>query len=305
MNYREETVSIIDIEKNDHFKISRNITSPELVNSIMSSGMLEIPFLIKKNSTYSSLTCHNRISVLADAGIRQVNAYVVDRPSAEIFKRNLVLKVYRNECGPVGRLKAYEILQQDFGINGDELNGFARKYLKLPAEVISDSRFVDGIMNLPVSLKDYIDQKDISFRIVRDIVVSGDDVINEISRWLENTQVRQNIFKMLVDFLFDIKKRDGELKPVEFPGPGKMDDKTLHDIVFRLRYPDYTTKRNEADALISAINSKGVTVEFPEYFERDILSLKFTISKKEKSDRLHELVSSINSEKIESLLKLL
>ena len=216
-----------------------------------------------------------------------------------------MLKVYRNECGPVGRLKAYEILQQDFGINGDELNGFARKYLKLPAEVISDSRFVDGIMNLPVSLKDYIDQKDISFRIVRDIVVSGDDVINEISRWLENTQVRQNIFKMLVDFLFDIKKRDGKLKPVEFPGPGKMDDKTLHDIVFRLRYPDYTTKRNEADALISAINSKGVTVEFPEYFERDILSLKFTISKKEKSDRLHELVSSINSENIESLLKLL
>ncbi len=305
MNYFEETIRIRDIEKDDHFKISRNLITPELVNSVTKSGMLELPFLIRKDSVYCPLTCHNRISILAEAGIQHLTAFISDIPLAEIFKRNVILKVYRNECGTVGRLRAYKILQQDFGMNGDELNEFARKYLKMPADVISDRIFIDSILSLPVALKEYIDQKDISFRIIRDIVLSGDEVISEVSKWLENIQVRQNIFKMLVDFLFDIKKRDGVLKPVEITGPGKMDDKSLYDTIFRMRYPDYAAKKIEADTLISSINSKGVTIEFPEYFERDSLTLKFNISKKEKGDRLQELVSSVNPDKIKDLLKLL
>ena len=73
--YREETVSIHDIEDDEHFKISRNFKSPELITSLKNSGMLEIPFLIKRGNSFYPFTCHNRLAILSEAGISSSKPY--------------------------------------------------------------------------------------------------------------------------------------------------------------------------------------------------------------------------------------
>ena len=87
------------------------------------------------------------------------------------------------------------------------------------------------LLALNGSLKDYIDIKDIPFRLIKDIISFDEGIIAELSRWVEKVQIRLNIFKMLVDFLFDIRKRDGGFEIIEDEVLLKMDDKALYDYV--------------------------------------------------------------------------
>lgn len=304
-SYYEDVISINDIVKDDHFRISRNLRSPELIASIKNSGMIEKPFFIKKENSYYPFTCHNRIDIITEIGIAELEAFILESPSSEIFIKNLLIKNYRNECGPVGKIKAIRILQNDFGLYGSELKEFARKALKISNEIFSDGIISDRIMQLPGPLRDYIDVKDIPFKLLKDIVSFDEESIVEFNRWIEKVQIRLNIFKMLVDFVFDIKRRDGHLKQIDDDILTKMDDKALYDYVFRIRYPEYILKREKADNLISLISKPGVCVDFPEFFEKDQIAFRFILNKKNKSDRLAEIVSGIDKEKINDLLSLL
>lgn len=304
-NFYEGTIRVKDILQNERFRISRNFRNPELAASIKSSGMLEKPFLIKTGNYYYPLTCHNRIRLISEIDKDEIDAYVLHSPEYEVFISYFLLKNYRNECGPVGKIKAISILQNEFGIDGSELTDLARKTLKIPHEIFSEEKNLKSIMQLPEALKDYIDIKDIPFRLIKDIISFDEGIIAELSRWVEKVQIRLNIFKMLVDFLFDIRKRDGGFEIIEDEVLLKMDDKALYDYVFRVRYPEYSQKKIEADRLISMLNGKGVSVEFPEFFEKDYISLRFTINRREPGNKIPELVSGIDSKKIDALLELL
>ena len=234
-----------------------------------------------------------------------MEAFILESPSSEIFIKNLLIKNYRNECGPVGKTKAIKILQNDFGLSGSELKDFARKALKISNEILSEGIISDRIMQLPEPLRDYIDVKDIPFKLLKDIVSFDEESIFELNRWIEKVQIRLNIFKMLVDFVFDIMRRDGHLKQIDDDALSKMDDKALYEYVFRIRYPEYILKKEKADYLISLISRSGVCVDFPEFFEKDQIAFRFILNKKNKGDRLAEIVSGIDKEKINDLLSLL
>lgn len=304
-NFHEEVVNITNIERDDYFRISRNFKNPDLAASLKNSGMLEKPFLIKRGSGYYPFTCHNRISLMSETDTTVLNAFILESPSCEIFTRNVLLKVYRNECGPLGRVKAMIVMRDDFRMTGAELSDFARKILKIPRDIFSDDKLIERIMQLPAALKDYIDLKDIPFKVVKDIAASGDESIIELNRWIENIQIRLNIFKMLVDFIFDIRRRDGKFKRIEDDLLAVMDDKALYEYVFRIRYPEYAMKKENAETLIGVLNRGGVSVEFPEFFERDQVSFRFTINKKESGNKLAELASGLDVKKIDELLSLL
>jgi hypothetical protein len=304
-SYCKEFISVKEITNNDYYKISRNLKNAELAASIKNSGMLEKPFLVKHNDSFYPLTCHNRISIISELNIEGVEAFILEAPSYEVFIRNLLLKIYRNECGPIGRIKAVKIVQNEFGISGTSLTDLSRKTLKIPNEIFSDEKVLNRIMGLPESLKDYIDAKDIPFKIIRDMVLFDDNIISELNRWIEKVQIRLNIFKMLVDFLFDIKKRDGHFKAIEDDILAKMDDKALYDYVFRIRYPEYSEKKIKADSIITFLTGHGVSIDYPEFFEKDTISFRLTINRKDTGGKVASIASGLDVKKIDELLSLL
>lgn len=301
----EDKISIKDINKNDYFKISRNLTNTELAASLKNSGMLEKPFLIKQDDCYYPFTCHNRIAIISEIDIPVLEACIIETPLYEVFVKNLLMKIYRNECGPVGRVKAFKIAGTDFGITGAELKDLARKVLKIPNDVTSDEKILNRILLLPEPLKNYIDIKDVPFKLIKDIITFDDGLIAELSKWVEKVQIRLNVFKMLIDFLFDIRRRDGKFNIIENEALSQMDDKALYDYVFRIRYPEYASKKEKADKIITMLSGRGVSVEYPEFFEKDTVSFRFTINKKEKGSMISELASGLDVKRIDELLSLL
>lgn len=304
-NYYEDKIKVKDIIQNDQFRISRNFISSELVASMKNSGMLEKPFLLKIDNYYYPLTCHNRIRIIRDLDIPEVEVYMLNSPSYEVFIRNLQMKIYRNECGPIGRIRAFNILRDIFGIEQTQLADFARKTLKIPNDIFTDEAIIDCIIKLPEAINDYIDLKDISFKLIRDIVKFDEALIAEVNRWIEKVQIRLNIFKMLVDFLFDIRKRDGLFNAINDDVLLRMDDKALYDFVFKIRYPEYALKKEKADKIVSRLNRHGVYVDYPEYFEKDSISLKLIINKKETGSKIVDITSGLDLQKIDELLSML
>ena len=75
---------------------------------------------------------------------------------------------------------------------------------------------------------------------------------------MEKVQIRLNIFKMLVDFLFDIRKRDGGFEIIEDEVLLKMDDKALYDYVMDFKneyFKKYQISKVLYDGKINVINN--------------------------------------------------
>jgi len=301
----EDKVSVKDIVKNDYFKISRNLKSNELAVSLKNFGMLEKPFLIKQNDSFYPLTCHNRIEIVSELNFPAIESYILDLPLLEIFIKNLYVKIYRNECGPIGRIKAFNILRNYFNVTQTEVADIARKVLKIPYEIFSDEKVLSTIEGMPETLKNYIDIKDIPFKLIKDLVLLDDMLIAELNRWIEKIQIRLNIFKKLVDYLFDIRRRDGYFNVIDNDLLMQMDDRMLHDYVFKVRYPEYVLKKENAEKIIAQLSVNGISVDYPEFFERDSILLKFLIHKKDKGEIISELASGIDVNRIDELLSLL
>jgi len=300
-----EKVNVKDIVKNDNFKISRNLKSNELALSLKNYGMLEKPFLIKHNSSFYPLTCHNRIELVSELNFPVLESYILDVPLLEIFIRNLYLKIFRNECGPIGRIKAFYILRNEFNVNHTELTDIARRVLKIPYEIFSDEKVLGAIKGMPETLKNYIDNKDVPFKLIKDLILLDETSIAELNRWIEKIQIRLNIFKKLADYLFDIRRRDGYFHVIEDDLLMQMDDRMLHDYVFKVRYPEYELKKEKAEKIIAQLSVNGISVDYPEFFERDSVLLKFLIHKKDKGEIISELASGIDVNRIDELLSLL
>ena len=137
------------------------------------------------------------------------------------------------------------------------------------------------------------------------LIVNDDELIAEVNRWIEKVQIRLNIFKMLIDFLFDIRRRDGLFNAIDSDALSEMDDKALYDFVFKIRYPEYALRKEKADKVISLLSGHGVLIDYPEYFEKDNISFRFTINKKDKGSRIADLASGLDVKRIEELLSLL
>ena len=83
------------------------------------------------------------------------------------------------------------------------------------------------------------------------------------------------------------------------------DDKALNDGIFCLRYPEFSRLKSKSDRIIDELSCKGLSIDFPEYFEKGSIALKLEINKK--SDLSNELkkIITINSEKLKELISLL
>ena len=300
-------INISDIVYDESFKITKNNYSESLRTSLELSGMLELPYLLKGACGYRIFTCHNRIRVLQESGAGKIRSIILEEPDAEVFMNHISLKMYRNELGPLGRVKAVNLLKSVFKVNESDLKEFGLKILKSPPEILEDDelmkKFMEKMGSLPPALINYIDAKDISFKIVNDILLFPQSWIELISRWLEEIQVRVNIFRVVIDNLFDIYR-----KGIDISGLNAItysDDKTLNDSIFRIRYPQFSRLKNKSDAIINELSRKGLSIDFPEYFEKSSVTLKLEINKKNDLGNELKKIAAMDVEKLKELISLL
>ncbi len=300
---------LVDIEEinteMELFNISKKIYSQDLSKSISESGLLEIPFLVRHGDGYYPLTCHNRLILCGEHGIGSVRAFILDEPDSKIFMNNMTLKTLRKETGPIGKVKAVRLLEDYFKLDFQDVRRYCKSVLAIPEYLYKERSVLEQVLSFPENLGNYLDSKELGFKVIRDLITLPPDVIEFIDNIISSISVRVNIFKKLVDYIFDISKRDGEgcldeAGKVEF----KSDSELLVHI-FRIRYPDYSGKRAASLKLIEELSSGKVNVDFPEFFERDSFSLRIDIRKGNSPESVSDIFNSINRKRLAELQKLL
>lgn len=296
-------VKIADISSNDFFKVSRKNFQSNLVYSLKISGILEAPVLIKTDAGYDVFTCHNRIAILRESGAIDLEAVILTNPDVKLFIKHITLKAYRNELGPFGKLKTLTLLNTFFEFEDSAVKEFCSKILKLPLDIVDNKDYVFKLFEFPVTLIDYLDEKDMSFKTIKDMSLLPQEWLLLIDKWVKNIQVRVNIFRMLADYLFDMYRRGDSiaiLEPLSF-----SDDKTLYDTVFRIRYPEFSKLKIKSESIIGELSGGGLTIDFPEYFDRGNVTLKLEVDKRTDCNLQLKKIKEIDIEKLKELLSLL
>lgn len=304
MNTSETAVvKIADISSNDYFKVSRKNYQSNLVYSLKTSGMLEAPVLIKTDDGYDIFTCHNRIAILRESGIEDLEAVIITNPDVKLFIKHIALKAYRNELGPFGKLKTLTLLNTFFKFEATAVKEFCSKILKLPVDIIENKDYVNKLFDFPVTLIDYLDEKDMSFKTIKDMSLLPREWLVLVDKWLKSIQVRVNIFRMLVDYLFDMYRRGDSIAILE--QLSFSDDKTLYDTVFRIRYPEFSKLKIKSESIIGELSGGGLTIDFPEFFDRGSFTLKLDLDKRSDCNSQLKKIKEIDVEKLKDLLSLL
>ena len=305
--YNTEEVKCGDVDFGDqYFRIGRKYPGDDLRRSVEHFGPLEPPLLIREGGRYRIVFGFNRIAVISEQGMESFRACVVDLLEREIFLDMAVLKCFRNEVGPVGKVRLVRILREHFGANDDELLRVAESALGMPAEFVG-AGLADKMLDLPESVRDYMDQRNVNFRTIKNFLRLPDEGIEIIAGWIDTVYMRVNIFRQIVDMVLDIYNRDGGLAAISGIAPvqsHKAED-FYHDLVLRARYPEYCKMKNEASGIIEFFRSRGVDVGMPEYFEGDSVRISFAAGKRRGINGLRNVISFLDGPEMIRLLDLL
>ena len=303
-------VSLRDIDLEDrYFKISRNQIDDELRSSIRDFGVIDPPILVERAGAYRVIFGFNRLCILNDMGIDSVEALVLPGIDGEFFAARALLKCLKNESGPVGRIRIIFLLK-DFGMDSDRLALIGTRGLHMPDEFIRDDSLIARVEELPVPLKDYLDNRDIQFRIIRDVIRMPRAAVNAVSSWLSFAPVRVNIFKFIIEMLMDIQTRDGDTNFIENIKPDqsidrKQWDEYLYNRVREVRYPEYTAMKKEADEIASYFSARGIRLDVPPYFEGDRIDLAVSLGKRDEPESILKKLSEADWDRLRKLLDML
>jgi hypothetical protein len=119
-----------------------------------------------------------------------------------------------------------------------------------------------------------------------------------------------NVFRRIVDMLSDISRRDGDcrfLDSMSVPGElgGREAEEYLLNRVFECRYPEYSSMRRSAMERIALLSSRGVQVDFPEYFAGGELTLKIPVRKRDNPASVLEKVKGLEEGELLDIVKML
>lgn len=302
-------VSLAGVDIHDTaFRVSRKRALDGLVRSIERFGLLESPVLLRQAGRLVPVFGHNRLAALELAGTVSFDAVVVDAIDPKAYKTCAVLKCARNEAGPVGRMRMAAILRR-LSLGDDELAQTIRHGLEVSGEFASEGA-AESVMRLPGRLKDYIDLRDVSFKLIKVLVGLPPDAHDFLVGRIGDAGIRVNIFRDIVEMMSDILRRDGTLAavlslPAPTTGDRRRDEQLLHDAIYSLRYPAYSDLRRKAERIAAGIERAGCSVDFPPYFEGDEVSLTIRFDRGDNEDSIHRKLSEIDAGLIEKLVGLL
>ncbi len=313
MTNEKQTARLIllkDIDFNDrYYKISRNQIDDELRSSIREFGVLDPPVVIDRNGRYRIVFGFNRLEVLRESGALSVESVAMNGMDDGWYIGRALLKCLRNESGPVGRIRLHAIMKE-MGVDPGRLGRMAKKCLRLPGEFTRDDVLAKLVEGLPEALRDYLDCRDINFRVIRDLARLPRAAHNALSTWIAYAPLRVNIFRFIVDMLADILVRDGDIGFVAGIHPdGSIDRKQweehLYGLIREARYPEYSAARKRADEVVRYFAARGISLDYPPYFEGDRLDLTVSLGKRDDPALVRKKIDEADLSKLKELLEML
>ena len=304
-----EVIPVESIDTQDNrFKISKNIVSAELISSVKVSGILRAPFVMAANTGFCLVTGHNRIAAAKISGLATVPVFITNNVSQTIMNE-AALKSFNGEIGPSGKLAALSLMRNEFNMDANTVTRFGRDTFAIPEWVFADDVFISNFKKLHNEIKDYFDIRDISFKQIKSFL----GLPLEARAWLGKNaaefSIGLNIFKKMMDLLIDITRRDGHCNFLSNINAdittGRGIAQELLQQIFELRYPEYSSLKKTADSRLKDIQSAGVLVDFPEFFEGGEINIRIPMKKKEGADAFFKKAQKVSKEELQKLLDML
>ncbi len=293
-----------------YYLISRARTGQDFLSSIKDFGVLDPPVVTPAGKKYRVVFGFNRLRALKTLGHADTPVLLMEHVDPEWYVGRALLKCERNECGPIGRLRILIILKEAFSLESRMIERIGERGLRVPVYFVQNKSLLLSAMELPETVKDYIDGKDIQYRTIRALIDLPASAIDRITEWLEAGQIRVNIFKNIVEMLTDICARDGDIGLIDDGPPDNSEapkrwDEHLLGRVFSVRYPAYSGLKAKADDIVKGFSSRGIKVGYPAYFEGDTLELAVSVRKGEDPAKVREKISSLDLSALKELLDML
>jgi ParB/RepB/Spo0J family partition protein len=308
---KDVRIDQIDL-KNDYYKISKPRIDDKLTQSIHTTGILSPPVILSSSNSendavFQIIFGHNRISVLKELNYASVPAIILQELKSEEYISQALLKNYRQEISSIGKMKFICILRDLFHLSQKNIISTI-KSMQIPEDILSTD-LPDIILSFPGPLKEYLDVRDIGLKVIKNILCLPDEVILLISGWTSMIGIRINLFKSIIDHIVDISKRDKSLSVLQCIDisllPDKIrQDESLYKEIYKIRYPDYMQIKSRSDEIIHSLNQDGIGIVFPEYFEKDEISVVLKVNKKDGTDLLKKKIDRIDFGAIKNLLDL-
>ena len=313
-NFRKEKIQQLKINNidfnNNFFKISKNLIDDTLLKSIKNNGLINLPLLFnnKRNNTYQIIFGHNRLQVMKNLGVDSINVILIDKISYEDYLNFILIKNYNGEISSIGKLKILTIGNDFFNCNYEKTNLLTKKTLNIPEVIIKDN-LIEKIFTLPENLLNYVDYKEINFKIILKLLKLPELLISNLSNFI-NENFKVNIFKKIVDILHDLtrdKKLIEKLYQLDWSNldSNKSREDFLLSELLEIRYPEHSLEMRHVTTIINSFRKNKIEIDFPKFFEDDKIIIKIIMRKNDDIDKIINKVSHIDKILIQKLLEFL
>lgn len=304
-SYQNVLIENIIIDK--EFKISKNIVDDKIIKSVQAVGILKPIVLLKTdNQKYIIVSGHNRIKITQQSNISEVKAIIYNELSYEVFKDIVLEKCFNNEIGPIGKIKSFKILKR---INESNIENIAKNILYIPDYLYTNEKTINNLLDLPEKLKDYLDFKNIPFKVISNILQLPEEGIDLLLNWLKVILIKVNYFKDIVQYLLEIYKRDlnlNELQKIKLiDEDAKKNENLLYKKILQIRFPEFTELKTRAENITKKIKKPGLNINIPMNFESNVVKITFDINKKDNGKSFFDNIENLNKEQVVNLLELL
>lgn len=306
--------SLIPFEEIDFddttYKISKPHVSEQLTQSIKKYGVIEQPILVSENNRFIILSGHNRLSAAKALGKNRQMCIILESFNLNVFLQIALKKLYHSEIGPLGKIKLYRILKNHEPVTITDSADFAIKELGIPEYILSSEDIVNKALSFPPFLAKYLEMKEPGFKTIRDIIRLSENIIATLSNWLEAVPMRANVFRQVIDLLYDIDRKAKHIDylqhiQIPFEGDTRYKEASILRSLMAICYPNFSERRRAADLFLSTLRNNGVQTHFPEFFEGDEVLFTINVSKREGCAAFFNKIDKIDKETIEKLLELL
>ncbi len=295
-------VKVSDIDLSDRsFRISRPVTDERTSRLTERFGQLTIPLIMKAERGFILLTGQSSEIDTAYGGRSSIRSIVIDESDMDLYTRETIMMVARGEVGPLGRLKALSILKEHFRMEEPRVSEIGREGYLIPDDFLRGDEIRGKLEEFPPELQDYLERRDISFKIIRVLLKLSGEAIELLAGWVNTYPLRVNIFRDLAEMILDLQRGGKISAELRNPPPEEIADqrqfeKYLYKRICSLRFPQYSQLKKKAEKLAADLQSEAVEVRYPEYFESSQIRLILTVGKRTDlqllSERLEGLLGS-------------
>ncbi len=284
-----KTVPLSEININDKtFFWSFPEINQELEDSLQKHGILEPAALLQKDGDYSILDGYKRINFCRKKGIKEIPAKVFNKKEhspAGLLELTVVLNSNARGINLIEKSIIIKKAVSDFNLTEDNI-------LKqtFPLLDVSPTRYYYNFYiktaALPQRIKHPAVKLDFTEANLKSLLDWDNKSLLNISSLIEETSVRGNKLRRMLDLFREIYLRDGItaaeiLNKVEFEDIRQHKDwissqkyEHISARLFRLRYPMFSAEQEKLKSLLASVNvSKQYKLELPENLESAYIKL--------------------------------